>query len=195
MIIIHPGAVLASKKYTWTINDAPPGAEWTMSIRYTNGVGMGISLTGVIDGTGSVTRTIDPPSVGEYEVRFVVGDEYRYAPLRSIANWEFIWRPDYSARASKEPKVKRIQFGDGYAQDYATGINNNLVAWDVQFSDLPTVIAMQIELFLDTMAGHTAFSWKDANGTMKKYLCKSYSRSPVDEDTESVTARFEQVIL
>ncbi len=38
----------------------------------------------------------------------------------------FTWIPAYGHSTDSEPKVKKIKFGEGYGQNLADGINNNL---------------------------------------------------------------------
>ena len=89
-------------------------------------------------------------------------------------------------------KVNTAQFGDGYSQRVADGINANARSWSVSFTNQATAIDA-IQAFLDTEAGVTSFTWVPPVGYSGKWLCESYSRSIDDFDNETLSATFTEV--
>lgn len=190
----YPGVVIAATPYTWGVHDAPPNATWTAKL-YKSGV-FQANYNGVCGPDGDAVETESTLALGDYEFEFTIsnGDFFRI-PVKSISTWEFPWRPDFSANVSKRPVVSRAQFGDGYTQEMPRGLNNTMAQWELSFNARTEIEAMQIDLFLSTMRGATAFKWKDADGIVRRYTCQDWSRSFDDENKVSVRARFAQTPL
>src|SRR5437870_4716718 len=70
----------------------------------------------------------------------------------------FTWLPQYGAQASVTPDVLTAQFGDGYSQDVAVGINSTSQVWTLSFNTDP-VIADSIFAFLQRQGGVKRFWW------------------------------------
>jgi len=104
----------------------------------------------------------------------------------------FTWRATYGASAPRKPKVRENTFGDGYVQSTKNGIANNLASWDLSFNNLDPATALAIDTFLGIQGGAEPFFWTDPDGVTLKYVCKEWSRSFEDEDTQAIRAKFEQ---
>lgn len=102
--------------------------------------------------------------------------------------------PDFGAARSSQPRVRKIQFGDGYSQRASFGINTNPRIWDLTWSALSNSNADAIESFFDARAGVEAFDWspiEDSN--TYKFICPSWQRTHQYADISVITATFEEV--
>lgn len=103
----------------------------------------------------------------------------------------FAYTPSYTSKIKKKPRNLVAQFGDGYAQRSADGINTNPKMWSLTFTVTPA-IATAIMTFLDTAAGRTPFAWTDPDGVTANYICEEYDRGYDDYGTNTVSATFTQ---
>jgi len=104
----------------------------------------------------------------------------------------FTATPSQGINLTSEFRVKKAQFGDGYSQRVADGINTIQRKWSVSFTNTATAIDA-IQLFLDTEKGVTSFTWVPPVGDSGLFLCDSYSRSIDDYDNETLSATFIEV--
>lgn len=69
--------------------------------------------------------------------------------------------PDRNSTRTKEDKVLRADFGDGYAQTAPDGINNYTVKWDLSFANYPAEDVDAITNFLDARGSNESFYWTE----------------------------------
>lgn len=104
----------------------------------------------------------------------------------------FTWQPTGSPSGEVKFRVRKAQFGDGYSQSVADGINNKVQSWPLQFvgkkADMQDIID-----FLDARAGYQSFYWTPPMGAQGLYRAESYSPSPQGGPVYNVTATFQQV--
>lgn len=105
----------------------------------------------------------------------------------------FSYYPDYGASANREPKAKVVQFGDGYSQRQADGINTNPETWNLQFSNRSTTEGNAIDTFLTDLGGVTSFTWTPPGGSSGSYICRSWQKAYVQGNLITITATFTQV--
>jgi phage-related protein len=105
----------------------------------------------------------------------------------------FTWVPDYGAKLAMKPRVRTVQFGDGYMQRSADGINTNPRTGALSFSNRTDAEANAIIAFLDARGGVEAFDYTPPGGSAGKYICQEYDRAQVSYDVATVTASFKQV--
>jgi len=105
----------------------------------------------------------------------------------------FTWQPTKNSPKKKQPRVKKVEFGNGYKQIYGDGINNNLENWSLVF-EVEDTVKQAIESFLDTANGYNFFNWTSPeNGaTEKQYVCPSWESIPIGGGFYSLTAIFEE---
>lgn len=103
----------------------------------------------------------------------------------------FTWKPDAKPSGTKTFRVLTAQFGDGYKQTAADGINNASQAWPLTFTGQASAIT-PIRDFLDARAGWQAFYWTPPLGTQGFYKCATYDLKQVGRDVWQVSATFEQ---
>jgi phage-related protein len=110
---------------------------------------------------------------------------------------EFIWKPSYNSPADHSPKVRSIQFADGYEQRIPDGLNNNLLILNLTFElrDLPEAAA--ILHFLHTRKGSESFVFTPPApyAERKKFICKDWSHNEVFFNNHSIRAKFEERVV
>lgn len=104
----------------------------------------------------------------------------------------FNWVPAVAnLSGSATLRVRKAQFGDGYAQRIADGINNRSSSYNLTFiSDAATITA--ILAFLDSHAGATSFYWTPLLRPQSLFTCEKYSEPTKDGDVYTITATFDQ---
>lgn len=106
----------------------------------------------------------------------------------------FTYTPDFGSQAAYKPRVRVAQFGDGYQQRVADGINSNPAAWPVAFSNRDDTERDGILAFLEARNGTESFDWTPPfGGSAIKVTCSEWSWTPVRYNVNTVTASFKQV--
>jgi phage-related protein len=70
----------------------------------------------------------------------------------------FTWSPRVNPQQTVNFRVRKAQFGDGYAQVSGDGINTRSQDWELSFVGTEDYIR-PIKQFLDRHAGTRAFQW------------------------------------
>lgn len=104
----------------------------------------------------------------------------------------FTWSPLVEPVCTKTYRVLRAQFGDGYGQSVADGLNNVVRSWSLQFAGKSSYIDT-IESFLDARAGHESFLWTPPSGVQGLYQCAESQRTQVVRDVARLAVTFQQV--
>lgn len=108
---------------------------------------------------------------------------------------DFTWVADYDAEESTSPRVLVAQFGDGYKQRAADGLNNQLRTWSWSFNNRSLTDASDIIDFLKAKGGVTEFTHDlPGSGETVTVICSSWSKRWAGFDTYNVSAKFEEVI-
>ena len=107
--------------------------------------------------------------------------------------------PDRSLARTSKPRVLRVQFGDGYEQRVAEGINNINESYAVTLNNRPKAEIDDVVAFLDSLNGVTAFNFTipDTNGvgneTTIKVVCEDYGLTYNNDEGYSCSATFRRV--
>jgi phage-related protein len=102
--------------------------------------------------------------------------------------------PTYGAQKTSQPKVRQVQFGDGYSQRLTVGLNQDpkvwSLTWEVSETDSDT-----IEAFLNARAADGAsFDWTPPDeATAYKWICYEWSKSIPYLSRATIQASFTQV--
>lgn len=103
----------------------------------------------------------------------------------------FTYIPVYGATETTRARVLKAQFGDGYVQRVADGINNYPRTWSLTFSktqsDIETILT-----FLETEGGVTSFDWTPPRGSAGKWICEEWNTS-VNDGYDQLTVQFTEV--
>lgn len=106
----------------------------------------------------------------------------------------FTWIPSYTAEGETTARVREIGFGDGYKQRARDGINTMPTSWQLSFSNRESSEIDDIVAFLELHGGAEYFYWTPPRGALVlKYICKTWRRSAVAGNIDSLSATFEQV--
>jgi phage-related protein len=99
----------------------------------------------------------------------------------------------YSARKSTSTRVLKMDYGDGYSQRAADGINTIRDTWEVEFRGTYSNMD-SLQSILEGKAGHTYFTWTAPRGsTAEKWICTEWSRTNLGRDKDAISATFIQV--
>ena len=113
--------------------------------------------------------------------------------------------PDKTLQRQTTPKVRVAQFGDGYQQRIADGLNSVTDVFTVNFVNRLKAEADDIEAFFRDKKGVTAFNFTfpDSNSssndsagnpvTTVKVICKKWSQQYGNSGSYSINAQFERV--
>lgn len=78
-----------------------------------------------------------------------------------------------------ETRVLRANFGDGYTQRAADGLNVIIRKPKLKFDGLTEAQADTIEAFLEAREGHENFDYTLPNeSTSRKFICQTWTRTP-----------------
>ena len=105
----------------------------------------------------------------------------------------FTYIPDFGASKQKQPVVSKIQFGDGYSQRIARGINNQPQTWNLTFSNRSEAEGDAIDGFLEARGGVEPFDWVTPEGVTKQFICSTWNVATVNGTYRTVTATFDEV--
>ena len=101
----------------------------------------------------------------------------------------FTWSPKVGPTASTKFAVRAAQFGDGYSQRVANGINNKADTWPLSFTGSSAYIA-SIKAFLDGLQGFRSFLWTPPLRAQGLFYCSEYQTTPEEGDVYTLTATF-----
>ena len=107
--------------------------------------------------------------------------------------------PDKNFTKKSKPTVLKIQFGDGYEQRIAEGINSVKETYTVGFTNRPKAEIDDIVAFFDNKKGTTAFNYtipdSNAGGGERtiKVVCEDYSQRYSYDNFYSCSATFRRV--
>ena len=104
----------------------------------------------------------------------------------------FEWVPAVANHAGSVTfRVRKAQFGDGYAQRVADGLNNRASSFNLTFIGDAVKIGEILE-FLDAHLGCSGFWWQPPLRDPGLFVCEKYSEPTKDGSTYTITATFDQ---
>ena len=90
-------------------------------------------------------------------------------------------------------RVLKTDFGDGYSQRAADGINSLNREYSIEWVGSDTNIEALITHF-EERAGYQSFTWTPAGeSTSYKWTCEEWNRQHLTDDTQVLTASLKQV--
>jgi phage-related protein len=102
---------------------------------------------------------------------------------------------DDSPGRSVEHRTYSAQFGDGFEQVAAAGINTVILEWDLSWKDQPHAEADQIIAFLEARGAHEPFWWTPPppySGSAFLVRCESHKETEWMPQTRDVSAKFKR---
>ncbi len=106
---------------------------------------------------------------------------------------DFDYQPAPNASPSYTPKVLTSQFGDGYRQDTADGINNNLPKWSLTFNR-PRVEIEAILAFFIAKGGVQRFTWTPSGRSEVLVICPEWTAPIINGRFGTISCTFQEVI-
>ncbi len=103
----------------------------------------------------------------------------------------FTWAPRCDPIGTVTLRKLSAQFGDGYKQEAADGINNKVQSWPLSFAGKAAKIT-PIRDFFDARMGYQSFFWTPPLGVQGYYKCSSYTLHPLGGGTYELNCTFEQ---
>jgi len=104
----------------------------------------------------------------------------------------FTWAPTVANLSGDTTlRTRTAQFGDGYAQKAADGLNNRSATYSLQFIGDETKISAILS-FLDAHAGATPFLWTPPLRPQLQFTCETYTEPTKDGSVYTITATFIQ---
>ena len=101
--------------------------------------------------------------------------------------------PTYGALKTSQPKVRQVQFGDGYVQRLTFGLNQDLKIWNLTF-EVSETDADTIETFLEARGGSEYFTWSPPDETTSyKWICLNWSKTIPYLNRARIQATFQEV--
>ncbi len=101
--------------------------------------------------------------------------------------------PTYGAQKTSQPKVRQVQFGDGYVQRLTFGLNQDPKVWNLTF-EVSEADADTIETFLDARGGSEYFTWTPPDETTSyKWICLNWSKTIPYLNRATIQATFQEV--
>lgn len=105
----------------------------------------------------------------------------------------FEYSPRPGVQPSVKPRIKVVNFGDGYQQRQRDGLNTLLRKYQLVFRGTPEV-ARDIERFFERHAGVEAFHWIPYDIQEKRiFVCKEWTSTLFSTHTD-INCTFEEVV-
>lgn len=101
----------------------------------------------------------------------------------------FTWVVESGVTPDISYRVKEAQFGDGYTQTYADGINNKAESYAITIT-CQKGRAKEIMDFFDRHAGWKSFFWTSPLAGLGLFKCSDPKPSPIGGDKYTITATF-----
>lgn len=97
---------------------------------------------------------------------------------------------DWGQPKTTTPKVTEAQFGDGYSQRAADGINTLRAVYNVAATAITLVDATTMSDFLDARLGVEAFLWTPPNESEQVFTSPTWRVTPTGAGFANFSARF-----
>lgn len=106
----------------------------------------------------------------------------------------FDWATTVGAALEREPRIRKIDFGDGYAQRSRNGLNCLMQRWSLGFNSISNETKTMIDAFLSARGGVESFDWTPPGELVAhKYVCEKWSITAEDTLRWAIRAEFQQV--
>lgn len=106
---------------------------------------------------------------------------------------DFTWVPDQGVPRQRKARVNATQFGDGYVQRSADGINNVTEQVPLTFTLRTIATINAIDDFLESKFGVSSFTWTNPRGQTYRYTCDEWTPVYNHDGNCSLTCTFKRV--
>lgn len=112
-----------------------------------------------------------------------------------MANLPLTSRLTQESRRTRKYRTLSAQFGDGYSQRAADGLNSIVDSWQIVYSTVTATEANTIRSFCDSVGNWDSFTWTaPGEASSKKWRIKSdVQESSVSGNLFSISFEIEQV--
>lgn len=101
--------------------------------------------------------------------------------------------PDFSSKKSVKPRILENDFGDGYTQRAADGLNSMRREWDVSWTNLTLAEKNTLITFFEAQQGYKSFFWTAPGDTaQRKWTVREWRETPVVANNWTIQAQFRQ---
>jgi len=108
-------------------------------------------------------------------------------PLPAVA-------PSYGSNGVTEFGVLEADFGDGYSQRAADGLNSKKINWSLTWENRPDADIASLYDFLIDKLGYIAFLWTAPDESAeRKWIARSLTKTPVASGFSTLRTEFEEV--
>lgn len=103
--------------------------------------------------------------------------------------------PSYTSRGDTGFRVREAEFGDGYSQRAADGLNSVGRVWSLTWQNRPNADVTTLYDFLVGKLGFEAFEWTAPDESSPRlWVCREgVTKTPVTAGYSTLTAEFEEV--
>lgn len=101
------------------------------------------------------------------------------------------WSPISGSESEINYRITTAQFGDGYAQNVADGLNNRVESWPLTFIEQKPA-AEQLMVFLDRHGGYKPFLWQPPLGRNTLWTARSPKVKPLGAGLYQITVTLQQ---
>lgn len=102
--------------------------------------------------------------------------------------------PSESTATTRTPAVLLAQYGDGYEQRLANGINPRRLAASVVWNALTAADALIISNIFEGLGGVSPFTYAlPPDATVRRWLCESWTQTAIDRYGATITAEWREV--
>lgn len=101
----------------------------------------------------------------------------------------FTWSPRVNTSGDVSYRVRKTQFGDGYAQVSGDGPNPRSRQQEVEFTGSETLVT-PIAAFLERHQGWKSFVWQPPLGALGLYRCETWSLTSLGAGKHTLHATF-----
>jgi len=105
----------------------------------------------------------------------------------------FTYTPSFQVDLEEAPRVRTVQFGDGYEHRLEFGRNTQPKKWSLQFLNRDDTERDGILAFLRARGGAESFDWIDSTGYAGKWVCQEWRTSLLNCNNNTITAVFREV--
>ena len=102
--------------------------------------------------------------------------------------------PSASTTQTRSPKIYLAEYGDGYEQRAAAGINTRRLEASVSWDGLTHSHANIILQFFEARGAHEPFTYTLLPDTVnRRWVCSSFGRAEIDSHGSTVSASWREV--
>ncbi len=122
------------------------------------------------------------------------GNLVGYIYDRGVQKPYFGWKHSYKANNKNTPRIKVINFGDGYTVRQSDGINSLLLNYNLTFENRSLAEVTAILHFLATRNSVESFIWipPAPRNSIARFVCQEWSDVQEFYGNYSITANFVQ---